>query len=239
MVFWPKQSLLVWIESIQKFFEFGPLITKVKHNLAHQASSPIALNFTTRLLLQRLISLRAISYTAQFHSAHSTTALIFIPRILLERLLSLFGYNHKLFECSPFSFHLKAQNTSRTSPAPSSVGLGSTSPPAPALFPPHPSPSITVGHPTNLQRGGVVAPPPDPNSPPPPNTVSQSRSLGMGDENSVCVCMWGWGVRGQASPSPNGSLYRNTEDMGIILACLISRIPLRRLVSFRAFSYGA
>jgi hypothetical protein len=32
-----RQSLRVYIESIYKFFEFGPLITKVMHNLAHLA----------------------------------------------------------------------------------------------------------------------------------------------------------------------------------------------------------
>jgi hypothetical protein len=46
----------------------------------------------------------------------------------------------------------------------------------------------------------------------------------------------GGGGRGQAPPPPNGSLYRNTEEMGIILACLFSRLLL---VSFRAFSNGA
>ncbi len=35
MVFWPNHSLFVWIERIWKFFELGPLITKIKHNLAH------------------------------------------------------------------------------------------------------------------------------------------------------------------------------------------------------------
>jgi hypothetical protein len=29
MVFWPNHSLLVWIERIWKFFEFGLLLTKV------------------------------------------------------------------------------------------------------------------------------------------------------------------------------------------------------------------
>jgi hypothetical protein len=57
----------------------------------------------------------------------------------------------------------------------------------------------------------MVAPPPDPN---PPNNVGQPRSLGIGDENSVGVCVWGGG-EGQAPPSPNGSLYRNTEEIGI------------------------
>ena len=35
----------------------------------HSAPSPKALNFTARLLLRRVISLRAVSYGAQFHSA--------------------------------------------------------------------------------------------------------------------------------------------------------------------------
>jgi hypothetical protein len=31
---------IVWIKGIGKFFEFGPLITKVRHNLAHLALFP-------------------------------------------------------------------------------------------------------------------------------------------------------------------------------------------------------
>jgi len=37
MGFWPKQSLLVWTESIWKFLEFGSLLTKIRHNLAQLA----------------------------------------------------------------------------------------------------------------------------------------------------------------------------------------------------------
>jgi len=51
MVFRPEQFLLVWIESIYNFFEFGPLITKVRHNLAHLALLEKALISILRLLL--------------------------------------------------------------------------------------------------------------------------------------------------------------------------------------------
>jgi hypothetical protein len=34
MVFWPIPSLFVWIEHIKKFFEFGPVLAKVRHDLA-------------------------------------------------------------------------------------------------------------------------------------------------------------------------------------------------------------
>jgi hypothetical protein len=58
------------------------------------------------------------------------------------------------------------------------------------------------------------------------------------------VCgMWGGGVvvGAQALPSPNGSLYRNTEEVGTntIHACLISHLLALCLVLFRAFSYDA
>ena len=90
MAFWPKQSLLVWIESIYKILEFGPLLTKVRHNLAHLELQEKALIYIQRLLLPLLSSLRAFSYSALFHHPPSPTALSFIPRILLQRLLSLF-----------------------------------------------------------------------------------------------------------------------------------------------------
>ncbi len=63
--------------------------------------------------------------------------------------------------------------------------------------PPHPNPfpSITVGHPSSLWRGGVVAHLPDPNPPPPPNTDGQLRSPWMGDENCV-----GGGCEKSSSP---------------------------------------
>ncbi len=190
------------------------------------APSPKALNFITRLLQQLLVSFRTFS-----------TALMFILRIVLQRLLSLFECNHKLCESSSFSFHLEAQNTSQTTPAPSSMGAWQHLPPAPALIPhPHPSPSITVGHPTSLWCGGMVAPPPD------PNPLSVSLEVLGWEMRTVCV---GGGDRGQ--PSPIGNLYRNTEEMGIKHACLISpnalsffpHILLRRLSSFSAFSYSA
>jgi hypothetical protein len=47
-------------------------------------------------------------------------------------------------------------------------GLSHSPPPLP-----HHSPSITVGHPSSLWRGGVVAHPPDPN-PPSPQTLMVS-----------------------------------------------------------------
>jgi hypothetical protein len=62
MVFWPKLSLLVWIESYKKFFEFGPLSTKVRENLTH---------------------LVAVGESAYFYSAPSPTVLFFIARFLL------------------------------------------------------------------------------------------------------------------------------------------------------------
>ncbi len=85
----------------------------------------------------------------------------------------------------------------------------------------------------------MVAPPPDPN----PLLVSL-EVLGW-EMRTVCVGGGGGGDRGQ--PSPNGNLYRNTEEMGIIHECLISptafsfipHILLRRLSSFSAFSYSA
>ncbi len=91
-------------------------------------------------------------------------------------------------------------------------GRGSTSlQPQPSSPHPHPSTSITVGLPTSLCHGGMVAPPPDPNPPPPPqNTVGQPRSLGMRDEN----CVGGGGLQ-------------------------VFRLLLCRLVSFRTFSYAA
>ncbi len=58
------------------------LIFWISYELTH--------NFTARLLLRRQISLRAFSYSAQFHSAHSLTALNLIPRIVLQRLMPLF-----------------------------------------------------------------------------------------------------------------------------------------------------
>jgi len=53
----------------------------------HYAPSPKALNFTARLLLRRVISLRAVSYGAQFHSAHSPTAPNFFKHLLVWRLI--------------------------------------------------------------------------------------------------------------------------------------------------------
>ena len=53
----------------------------------HSAPSPKALNFTARLLLRRVISLRAVSYGAQFHSAHSPTAPNFFKHLLVWRLI--------------------------------------------------------------------------------------------------------------------------------------------------------
>ena len=50
--------------------------------------------FITRLLLRRLISLRAFSYDAKFHCAPSPTAHCFIPRILLRRLISLSAFSY-------------------------------------------------------------------------------------------------------------------------------------------------
>ncbi len=48
----------------------------------------------------------------------------------------------------------------------------------------------------------------------------------------------GWDVRGEAPPFSNDSLYRNTEEVGTIHACLILCLLLLCLVSFRAFSYS-
>ncbi len=53
MVFWPIQSLLVWIEHIWKFFEFGLLLTKVGRDFAHLALQENAPNMMIRLLLLR------------------------------------------------------------------------------------------------------------------------------------------------------------------------------------------
>jgi hypothetical protein len=95
-------------------------------------------------------------------------------------------------------------------------------------------PSITVGHlqPVVWGRG---RPTPGPQSS--PQTLSASLEVWGWEVKTVCMCVYGGGRgRGQAPPSPNGSLYRNIDEMGI---SLISRLLLRRLVSFRAFSYGA
>ncbi len=67
----------------------------------------------------------------------------------------------------------------------------------------------------------------------PQNTFGQLRSLGIGDENCVCG---GEGL--EIKPCPlQWSLYRNTEDVGIMHACFISCLLLRPLVSFHLFSY--
>jgi hypothetical protein len=127
-----------------------------------------------------------------------------------------------------FSFHLKAQNISLTSPALSRLG---------GFVAPHSSPSP---HTTTLlpQSQSFTLSPygegawsllPLIQSFLPPNTVGQPRSLWMGDENFVLE------VRSQAPPSPNGSLYRNIEELGITHACLISRLlhtPLQLQVSW-------
>ncbi len=50
------------------------------------------------------------------------------------------------------------------------------------------------------------------------------------------------GVTGQAPPSLMDSLYRNTEGetaMSPMLHAFITRLLLRRVISLRAFSYGA
>ncbi len=51
MVFWPNHSLLVWIERIWKFFEFGLLLTKVGRDFSHLALQENAPNMLMRLLL--------------------------------------------------------------------------------------------------------------------------------------------------------------------------------------------
>jgi hypothetical protein len=57
--------------------------------------------------------------------------------------------------------------------------------------------------------------------------------MGMGG-----FLLWGGGgVEVKPRPSPNGSLYRNTEEVGTCLFDL--RLLLWRFVSFHAFSYGA
>jgi hypothetical protein len=88
---------------------------------------------TLRLLRMCVISLSAVFYGAKFHYAPSPTALSFIPHILLQRLLPL-------FEC--FVIYVKFDL--------------SMVPPSPQ---PSPLPPITVGHPSSLWRGGVVAHP--------------------------------------------------------------------------------
>ncbi len=117
-------------------------------------------------------------------------------------------------------------------------GRGSTSPP---LQPSSPTPTLTFPPQSlsaNLSASGVGAWSPLPLTPIlPPNTVGQPRSLCMGDETSGGEG-GGGGLRGQAPPSPKGILYRNTEKVAIILACLTSHLLLWRLASFRAFSYS-
>ncbi len=54
-------------------------------NSIHYAPSPKALNFTARLLLRRVISLRAFSYGALFHSPPSPKAPRVSKRLLLWR----------------------------------------------------------------------------------------------------------------------------------------------------------
>ncbi len=83
----------------------------------HSVPSPIALNFTIHLLLQRLFSFYPFSNCAYLRLAHSPTAL--------------------------FSFHLKV--ISLTYPAPISVGRGSIPPTLiPALIPFHSHPSALI-----------------------------------------------------------------------------------------------
>jgi hypothetical protein len=57
-------------------------------------SPPMWRTFITRLLLRRLISLRAFFYDAKFHCAPSPTGHSFIPRILLLRLISLSAFSY-------------------------------------------------------------------------------------------------------------------------------------------------
>ncbi len=252
MVFNPDQSLLVWIESIQKFFEFGPLITKVRHNLAHMALQEKALNSILHLLLPCLSSLLTFSYSALFHYAPSPTALIFIPhishkvlifipRILLQSLLSLIECSHELRDCSPFSFHRKALNTSLISPTPSSMGAWYNFPPASALIPPTlalPPPSLTVTQPTSLWREGVVPPPPDHNlSPLPSTTLLVGLKVWVWEMRTVCVC----GGRGlEIKPTLYKWQFIQKQRGGWFhTCCLILRLLQWRLFSFRTFSYNA
>jgi hypothetical protein len=57
-------------------------------------SLPIWCAIITRLLLRRLISLRAFSYDAKFHCNPLPMAHSFIPRILLRRLISLSAFSY-------------------------------------------------------------------------------------------------------------------------------------------------
>jgi hypothetical protein len=58
MIFWPYHSLLVWIESTWKYFEFGLLLIKVVRDFAHlalQENAPI-------MLMPRVLYMMFIRY---------------------------------------------------------------------------------------------------------------------------------------------------------------------------------
>jgi hypothetical protein len=99
IILWPIYSLLVWIECIQKFFEFGPFINRGEalfssyvpsgeYPYFHSVPSPTLLFFIALLFIQGSVSLCAYSYNAYFHSAPSFTHCtnIFILRILLQHI---------------------------------------------------------------------------------------------------------------------------------------------------------
>ncbi len=254
MAFWPKQSLLVWIESIYKILEFGPLLTKVRHNLAHLELQEKAHISIQRLLLPLLSSLRAFSYSALFHRPPSPTALSFIRAQHLF-LFSAFSY-HSYLHCEPFPIALyfttrillqrclnvisECISKPRILVWPSQLqvvwGRGSTSPPpqpqplSPPLTLPLTSLSVT------LPASGVGTWSPLPLTPiSPPKTVGQPRSLCMGDEN----CGGGEGGKKSIPALSKWQFIQKHRGGGYKHTCLVTRLLLLRLLSFRAFSYGA
>jgi hypothetical protein len=150
--------------------------------------------------------------------------------------------------CSPFSFHLKAQNTTVVWHLVLQVawGRGSTSPqPQPSSLLPHPSPSITVGHHTSLWRGGLVVPPPDPNPPPSP-ALSVILEVWGWEMRTVCVGRGGGGLEVKPRPFQIQKHRGYRYDTCLfdfapspIALSFIPGILLQCLVLFSSFSYSA
>ncbi len=123
----------------------------------------------------------------KFHSGHSSRALIFIPcNLLFDAIISYVNVPLSLSTSKPriLVWPLQLQVV---------WGRDSTSlQPQHSTTHPHPSTSITVGHPTSLCHGGMVVPPPDPILPPSPQTLSVSLEV-WGWEMRTCVCVGGGG----------------------------------------------
>jgi hypothetical protein len=74
MVFWPIHSLLVWIERIWKFFEFGLLLTKEGEDFAHLALYENAQNETKRYRRRSAMKISVVGKGAEWKQALSPKA---------------------------------------------------------------------------------------------------------------------------------------------------------------------